>query len=40
MSKQQQREQLQADILAFLNKGGKVQQVKPKAIPVNRKVTA
>ena len=40
MSKQQTREQLQADILAFLNKGGKVQQLKAKKVPENRKVTA
>jgi len=40
MSKQQQREQLQADIIAFLNKGGQVQKLKAKPIPENRKVTA
>lgn len=39
-SKQQTREQLQADIIAFLAKGGHIQQVKAKKIPVNRKVTA
>ena len=40
MSKQQQREQLLRDVQAFLDKGGKVQKVKAKALPVQRKVTA
>lgn len=40
MNKQAIREQLKADIAAFLNKGGKVKKLPAKKIPENFKVTA
>lgn len=39
MSKHDMREQLKADIEAFLNKGGKVKKLPSKKVPENRKVT-
>lgn len=40
MSKQDIRDQLKADIEAFLNKGGKVKKLPAKKVPENRKVTS
>lgn len=40
MDKEQQRKELEKQLLAFFNNGGKIQKLQGKKNPVQRKVTA
>jgi hypothetical protein len=40
MDKQKQREEIQRQLMEFMLKGGKVEKLKGKKTPVQRKVTA